>query len=387
MVLEKQILMFLNIAHNSVKQCMSEVFQRGGFNLTPEQFLVMDTLWDEGVLTQQQIADITMRDKNSIVKLIDGLENRKLVRRVSNPKDRRQNLIEVTPYSRKIKDAVTELSLEAVATIVGDIPREDLESFVRTLARMERNMNPKSDLEALARKYPTKRSEMGRLYDLLMKDYRLKEGLNACINCGTCTAICPAAEFYRYDPRRIVDIVQSKDDEEIEKLLKSDTIWYCGECMSCVTRCPRKNAPGLIIMALRSLSIDLGYFIESEKGRQQCLLVKDLCANILDYGYCVYPRRFDYAGHPEAGKVWEWEEKHLDDVFERLGGNLDGEGPGAMRRIPQEDLDQLRRIFDETGATERMEKVREAGLRKAAEMGLTEDEFMAKSTRTAIRNT
>ena len=59
---------------------------------------------------------------------------------------------------------------------------------------------------------------MGKLYDLLMKDYRLKEGLNACINCGTCTAICPAAEFYRYDPRRIVDIVQSKDEEEIEIL-------------------------------------------------------------------------------------------------------------------------------------------------------------------------
>ena len=169
---------------------------------------------------------------------------------------------------------------------------------------------------------------MGRLYDLLMKDYRLKEGLNACINCGTCTAICPAAEFYRYDPRKIVDIVQSKDDEEIEKLLKSDTIWYCGECMSCMTRCPRKNAPGLVIMALRNLSIELGYFVESEKGRQQFLLTKDLCSNILDYGYCVYPRRFDYAGHPEAGKVWEWEEQHLDDVFERLGGNLDGDGPG-----------------------------------------------------------
>ena len=161
MVLEKQILMFLNIAHNSVKQCMSEVFQKGGFNLTPEQFLVMDTLWDEGVLTQQQIADITMRDKNSIVKLIDGLENRKLVRRVSNPKDRRQNLIEVTPYSRKIKDKVTELSLESVATIVGDIPREAVASFVKPLARMETNMNPKSDLEALAKKYPTKKKGDG----------------------------------------------------------------------------------------------------------------------------------------------------------------------------------------------------------------------------------
>ena len=62
---------------------------------------------------------------------------------------------------------------------------------------------------------------MGKLYDRLTQDYRIKEGLKACINCGTCTAICPAAEFYQYDPRQIVDIVQSKDDAEIEKLLDS----------------------------------------------------------------------------------------------------------------------------------------------------------------------
>lgn len=65
---------------------------------------------------------------------------------------------------------------------------------------------------------------MGKLYDILKEDYRIKEGLNTCINCGTCTAICPAAEFYKYDPRKIVDTVQRADDEEIEKLLKSDTI-------------------------------------------------------------------------------------------------------------------------------------------------------------------
>lgn len=216
---------------------------------------------------------------------------------------------------------------------------------------------------------------MSKLYDLLMQDYRLREGLNACINCGTCTAICPAAEFYRYDPRRIVDIVQSRDEAAIEELLKGETIWYCGECMSCVTRCPRKNAPGLIVMALRSLSIDLGYFIESEKGRQQYVLSEELCSNILDYGYCIYPRRFDYARHPEAGRIWEWEEKHLDDVFARLGGNLDGEGTGAVRRIPREDRDQLKRIFDETGATVRMETVRKAAERKAAELGLSDEEF------------
>ena len=98
---------------------------------------------------------------------------------------------------------------------------------------------------------------MGKIYERLMSDVRLQEGLKACINCGTCTAVCPAAEFYRYNPKNIVNIVQTQDDDEIIKLLKSDTIWYCGECMSCVTRCPRTNAPGQVIIALRTLSVEL----------------------------------------------------------------------------------------------------------------------------------
>ncbi len=219
---------------------------------------------------------------------------------------------------------------------------------------------------------------MGKLYDRLMQDYRMREGLKACINCGTCTAICPAAEFYKYDPRQIVDIVQSKDDTEIEKLLKSETIWYCGECMSCITRCPRKNAPGLVIMALRGLSMDMGYFAESEKGRQQYALTKTLCNNILNYGYCVYPRTFASALHPEAGKVWEWQEKHLEDIYERMGANLDGDGTGALRRIPQHDLDELQRIFDITGATERIDTINKYSMQKAEEMGLTEEEYFMK---------
>ena len=62
---------------------------------------------------------------------------------------------------------------------------------------------------------------MGKIYERLMSDVRLQEGLKACINCGTCTAVCPAAEFYRYNPKNIVNIVQTQDDEEIIKLLKS----------------------------------------------------------------------------------------------------------------------------------------------------------------------
>ena len=217
---------------------------------------------------------------------------------------------------------------------------------------------------------------MGKLYDELCKDYRFKEGLHTCINCGTCTAICPAAEFYKYDPRKIVDTVQRKDDAEIEALLKSDTIWYCGECMSCVTRCPRKNGPGLVIMALRNLSAKLGYFTASEKGRQLYPLTKALNYNVLNLGYCVHPTTFRFEDHSESGPVFKWVLENKEEVYARLGANFGKPGPGALRQIPQEDLDELRAIYDETGGTERIEQVEKYSLEKAREVGMTQEEYL-----------
>ena len=216
---------------------------------------------------------------------------------------------------------------------------------------------------------------MGKLYDELSQDYRFREGLKTCINCGTCTAICPAAEFYKYDPRKILDTVQRKNDADIEALLKSDTIWYCGECMSCVTRCPRKNGAGLVIMALRNLSAKLGYFTCSEKGRQLWPLTKMLTGNILRFGYCVHPSTFDPDDHPEAGPISRWVVENKEEVYGRLGANYQGKGPGALRRIPQEDLDELQAIFDVTGATERIALVEEYSRKKAEQLGLSLEEY------------
>lgn len=211
---------------------------------------------------------------------------------------------------------------------------------------------------------------MGRLYDLLSQDVRFQEGLKACINCGTCTAICPAAEFYQYDPRTLANTLQSRDEEKIEALLKSDFIWYCGECMSCKTRCPRGNAPGLLISAVRSLSQDLGYFIESEKGRQQLAIKRTIGEWILDYGYCLYPEQITTHDHPEQGPVWEWINQNLKEVLGRFDAHYQEEGPGIFRKIPQDSLDELKRIFDVTGGTERFNKLEEFSKKKAGEMGI-----------------
>jgi heterodisulfide reductase subunit C1 len=211
---------------------------------------------------------------------------------------------------------------------------------------------------------------MGQLYEKLSQDVRFVESLKACINCGTCTAICPAAEFYNYEPRVIATTVQSQDDAKIEELLKSETIWYCGECMSCKTRCPRGNAPGLLIIALRSLSQDLGYFTESEKGRQQLALKRTIGEWTVKYGYCVHPDNINPRLHPEQGPVWEWEKENIKPVMEKLGANYKGEGPGALRKISDADLQEIKNIFDITGGTERFNNIEKYSEKKAEEMGL-----------------
>ncbi|MGD0710189.1 MAG: 4Fe-4S dicluster domain-containing protein [Bacteroidales bacterium] len=211
---------------------------------------------------------------------------------------------------------------------------------------------------------------MGELYDKLLEDVRFQEGVKACINCGTCTAICAAASFYNYDPREIVDTVQSRNEDEIKDLLKSDTIWYCGECMSCKTRCPRGNAPGLVIMALRALSQEEGYFVESEKGRQQLAVKRTVGQWILDYGYCLYLEGVGTNLHPEQGPVWDWRQKYWKEHFERLGANYKGDGPGILRKIPEEAMDEVRKIFEVTGGNARFEKIEKFSKQKAEELGL-----------------
>jgi heterodisulfide reductase subunit C len=217
---------------------------------------------------------------------------------------------------------------------------------------------------------------MEDLYSLLLKDIRFEEGLNACMNCGVCTAICPAAEYYCYDPRRVVDLVQSRNNEAILGLLKSDTIWYCGQCMSCKTRCPRGNTPGLLIMALRKLSQELGYFTESEKGRQQFAIKRFVGGNILNYGYCVASYVLNPDDHPEQGPVWRHFYENLSDVLARCGGELNGK-EGPTRKISPDVLEELKDIFDVTGASKFFEVIETASEKKALEMGL---EFKKEGT-------
>ena len=218
---------------------------------------------------------------------------------------------------------------------------------------------------------------MESIYKRLLNDIRFEEGMQACMNCGICSAICPAAEFYNYDPRQIVNSVQTADNEALIRLLKGETIWYCGQCMSCRTRCPRNNTPAYIIMALRKVSQEMGYFTESEKGRQQLALKRTVGDNVLKYGYCIHPKEVIPEKHPEQGPIWAWVHENRSMVFDRLGGNLDKPGEGPMRAIDSETLKELDAIFEITGNNDFFETIETFSEKQANIMELQYDNSLS----------
>ncbi|MFA6128524.1 MAG: 4Fe-4S dicluster domain-containing protein [Bacteroidales bacterium] len=191
----------------------------------------------------------------------------------------------------------------------------------------------------------------------IQADPRYHEACRSCMNCGVCTAICPAAGYYDYDPRVIMNLVNDGDEESLVEMLSSDLIWFCGQCMSCKPRCPRGNVPGALIQILRSVSINTGLFARSHLGRQQLAIKRAIGHNILETGYCIHPTRVDPKLHPEQGPVWAWMSDYADQVYGRFDSGYDKSGPGLLRKISPKALDELDRIFEVTGCKKLWEKI------------------------------
>ena len=64
----------------------------------------------------------------------------------------------------------------------------------------------------------------------------LREMVQACIQCGTCTASCPNAFAMDRTPRQLWRLVLMERENEI---FHSKTFSLCSACYTCTLRCPR----------------------------------------------------------------------------------------------------------------------------------------------------
>lgn len=76
------------------------------------------------------------------------------------------------------------------------------------------------------------------------------ENVNSCMQCGTCSAVCPMVESMELTSRQVMLLLQHG---LYEKLVDSTTPWICASCHTCKVRCPRGVDVPRVMEALRQI--------------------------------------------------------------------------------------------------------------------------------------
>jgi len=83
------------------------------------------------------------------------------------------------------------------------------------------------------------------------------EKLYSCIQCGTCSGMCPMVPYMDYTPRQIIAMVRAGFKGDV---LSSYTTWLCASCYSCTVECPKEIKITDIMYAAKRLAIREGIF-------------------------------------------------------------------------------------------------------------------------------
>ena len=140
MLLSKEIAVELNLTGCKLKQFIAAKLRQMDVPLTPEQFILIDLLWNQGSMSQQQLADQMQKDKNSVTKLVDALERRGFVVREQNRQDRRSNTLVLTEKAEGLKPGAKQKGISILDEMLIGISEEELRSFLVTLGKLNRNM-------------------------------------------------------------------------------------------------------------------------------------------------------------------------------------------------------------------------------------------------------
>ncbi|MBF9070093.1 MarR family winged helix-turn-helix transcriptional regulator [Streptacidiphilus fuscans] len=132
--------MILRQAHIRASRAFAEALRPIGLETTGAGLLL--NLHQLGPLTQRQLIDLTGNDKSSMVRYIDGLEQRGLVRREPHPTDRRAHLVTPTDAGREVLARIMETAARTDRRLAQGLTPEEALTLRALLTRFATSPAP-----------------------------------------------------------------------------------------------------------------------------------------------------------------------------------------------------------------------------------------------------
>ena len=139
-ILEKSTGFLIHRTSVRLRIDMLRKFKEKGYDVTPEQGLVLNTVWEHEGIYQRELADRTMKDKPTITRILDVLENKKLIYRQADSSDRRIFKIFLTNEGKKKIESFSSIISEVDARAFGGLTKAEIISLKKNLLKIRNNL-------------------------------------------------------------------------------------------------------------------------------------------------------------------------------------------------------------------------------------------------------
>ena len=133
--------MLIRTAHNSMTEKFVQNVYDSGLNISMDQWMILGPIWQLESPSQKDLGEICLRDKPTITRIIDSLEDKSLVVRVPDQIDHRIKRVILTNAGKQLFYDVLPIMEKTREEVRGDIPEEEIKIFKNVLSKIIKNLN------------------------------------------------------------------------------------------------------------------------------------------------------------------------------------------------------------------------------------------------------
>lgn len=123
-----------------VRKELTSAFRAAEYAISAEEWAILLVLWRKGPQSHSALADVTIKDRTTVTRLIDGMVRKEMVNRAEDSTDRRRSVVALTEYGHSLQGALVPIAQGLITRASAGISPEDLAVTQHTLQKMTENI-------------------------------------------------------------------------------------------------------------------------------------------------------------------------------------------------------------------------------------------------------